>query len=164
MMEEGFTLEAPAIRKRKGFLAAGLYYVGKNCNGEVPRMWDQFIERVSELIPEKDWPFACYGLCRMTPGLEPGAFEYLASVEVPSLDGLPEGMVGWDVPDATYAAFKVPSLEKIHEAWGYVYGEGLAKLDGWEPDDKTCFEFYPVEFPEDPSLFIYAPVKQKQAG
>ena len=95
---------------------------------------------------------------------EVGAFgdhRQVAGVEVPSLDGLPEGMVGWEIPEATYAVFEVPGLEHIHAAWDYVYGPGLAGLPDWVPDDTPCFELYPVEFPDDPVLYIYAPVKPK---
>lgn len=162
-MEERFTSEEPAIRKRKGFKLAGLQYTGTNANNEIPQMWDVFIGRVGELIPEKDWPFASYGACRLAEGLEEGAFEYLAAVEVDSLDALPEGMAGWEIPDATYAVFKAPSLQFIHEAWGYATGEGLAGLAGYVPDDKPCFELYPVGFPDDPVIWLYVPVRPKPA-
>jgi AraC family transcriptional regulator len=163
-MEERFAPEEPAIRHRKGFRIAGLYYAGRNANNEIPQMWEVFINRVGELVPEKDWPFASYGACRMGEGLEEGAFEYLAGVEVDCLDALPEGMVGWEIPEATYAVFKAPSLQVIHEAWGYATGEGLAKLPGYVADDKPCFELYPVEFPDDPAIWLYIPVKPATAG
>src|SRR5512133_2958530 len=97
MTQQAIRVE-PRIVGRGAFRVAGLRYAGKNQHGEIPALWDVFIPRMAELVAPNT-PHTFYGLCREIAGVPVNdGFEYLAGVEVPSLDHLPEGMVGWEVP------------------------------------------------------------------
>jgi len=54
-------------------------------------------------------------MCTRKEDFVDGKFDYIASAEVSSLDKIPVGMVGAEIPEATYAAFthkgKLDSLQ-----------------------------------------------------
>jgi AraC family transcriptional regulator len=157
------TAQEPRIEQKGAMRLAGMYYRGKNANGEIAAMWDQkFIPRIQELRPDTAGGFVAYGACRMPEeGAEPGAFEYLAAVEVPSLENLPDGMVGWEIPAQTYAVLPAHGLDEIPRVFDYLYSQWAPSSTEWEAADSPCFELYPLTFPDDPTVDIYMPVRKK---
>jgi len=154
-------MSEPKIVHKDAFLVGGCLYVGKNENNEIPAMWDkEFLPRAAELQPGDSKPRVFYGVCRCA-GKDDGSFEYLAAADVDSLDNLPQGMVGWEIPEQTYAVFEVNGLKDLHQAFERAYGEWLPKSQ-YDAAEGPMFEYYPETFcSEDSMLYIYIAVKPK---
>jgi AraC family transcriptional regulator len=151
----------PRIVSRGAFLVAGLRYEGRNEHGEITALWERdLLPRLGELAPlrpNRD----CYGLERWpVPPLPEGAFEYIAGVEVTSLDSLPPGMVGVTVPARTYAVEVAQGPSDIARVWSHVLGEWLVQAEGYVRAGGYCFEHYPPTFAKDSRLFIYFAIER----
>lgn len=138
----------------------GLRYQGKNQNDEVAGLWDDFNRRYAEISSKIKG--ACYGVCRIPPGLPEGEFEYVACVPVSKVENLPKGMVVVELPALKCVAYphhgKLDNLGETYEALyqGWLPQSGLEAL---EPGfDMEC---YGDQFNStDESVFyIYLPVK-----
>jgi predicted transcriptional regulator YdeE len=152
----------PRIVNGNAFNVAGLRYAGKNLHGEIPAMWDVFFTRIGELehvsLPGHKW----YGVCRTLPlDSQEEGFEYLSSVEVSSLNALPEGMVGWEVPALTYAVLPANDVAGIAPTCDYFYGQWLPNSAAYVPVDGPMFEEYSPNYPADPTIYIYFPVQAR---
>ena len=147
----------PKIVTLPAFTVAGMRYEGKNENDEIKQLWGEFNPRIREINNvAKD--ANCYGVCLdMDPE---GIFEYVAGIEVTSTEGIPPGMVAWEVPEQKYATFPC-TLQTIGEAYSYA-------LKTWLPQSKyqraegPDFELYDESF--DPSVegsqfHIYIPIE-----
>jgi AraC family transcriptional regulator len=151
----------PRIEQKGAFLVAGLWYEGKNERGEIPAMWDQFIQRAAELVTDPSHLVA-YGVARALPNFEEGgAFEYLAGVEVASLDNLPPGMVGWGIPALTYAVLPAHDVPDIGPVSNYFYREWLPQSQEFEMGEGLMIEYYPETYSRDLIIYLYFPVKRK---
>ena len=151
----------PKIVKKDAFLVAGLRYEGKHEKGEIPAMWDDFVPRINELGIDISKPFVAYGVSRGIPNAEPGVFEYLSAVKVKSIANLPKEMIGWEIPEQTYAVFPVYGLTDLSRAFGYCLGEWLPQSKEYVGVDSPMFECYPETYAQDSILYIYVPIKQK---
>ncbi len=149
----------PWIEQKDAFLVAGTAYEGKNAEGEIPRMWDeQFIPRIGELAGIQSGGF--YGVARASQGGEPGVFAYLAGVEVRSLDALPPGMVGWQVPAQRYAVMPAYGVQDLGPAIHAYYHNWLPQSKEWQAADGPMLEDYPESFPLDDIILLYFPVRR----
>lgn len=160
----------PQIVEFGPYHAIGMRYVGKNANNEIPKMWEeQFIPRAGE-IARPEGPSGAFGVCRCLPGVTDGSFEYIAAFQASEDASVPEGMVAVEVPKGLYAAFEVPSLAQIGQAWHAApcwfekseKWEGRCGPGGCECDEYPCFEYYPPDFDGAGKLYIYMPVKEKK--
>jgi AraC family transcriptional regulator len=152
----------PRIVSRNAFLVAGLRYEGKNQNREIPAMWEVFLPRMGEFATTTLQDYRCYGVCRALPDTPPSeGFEYLACVEVPSLDSLPPDMVGWEVPALTYAVLPANDVAGLGPVCDYFYGQWIAASSAYALADGPMFEEYPPEYPTDPTIYLYFPVQHK---
>lgn len=152
----------PVIVHKGGFKVAGLRYEGQNEHGEIPAMWDIFIPRIHELIPDTSVGIKCYGIAREMPGVPPEqGFEYLAGVEVESLDHLPAGMVGWEIPALTYAVFPAHDVPGIAPVLDYFYKQWLPHSPHFSAGDSLSIELYPPSFSEDHIIQLYLPVRPR---
>lgn len=156
------TITAQPVFNELGALKlAGIRYEGKNQNGEIPMMWDVFLPRVHEIVPNFAAQGAMlYGVCRDLPGATDGSFEYLAAAEVASFDHLPQGFEGWDVPAHLYAVLPVHGLSQIMEVCNYFYKQWLPASQEYEMDGMLMLEVYPPGFAEQ-KLDLFFPVKHK---
>ena len=149
------------IEQKKAFLVAGLRYEGKNEHGEIPAMWDVFLPRVAELVTDTGHLVA-YGVARGLPGYPAGdVYEYLAGVEVASLDHLPTGMIGWEIPALTYAVVPAHDVPGIGPASNYFYQEWLPHSKEYKMGEGLMIEYYPETFGQDMIIYLYFPVKPK---
>jgi len=141
---------------------AGLRYEGKGAPGEIPALWDnQFGPRMGELAYIRVGGEA-YGLVRAKPDFgQTGVFEYLASVEVKSLDHLPPGMVGWEIPAQTYAVLPAKDVPGIAPALDYYYHQWLPQSKEYVAADGPMFELYPATFDQDLIIYLYNPVRPR---
>lgn len=105
----------PKIVHKEAFKVVGLKYWGNDPANNCPKLWRDFMERYSEIenvIPSQEHDGI---MCTREEDFVDGKFDYIASAEVSSLDKIPVGMVGAEIPEATYAAFthkgKLDSLQ-----------------------------------------------------
>jgi AraC family transcriptional regulator len=90
---------------------------------QIPELWGRFAPRMGA-VPGRTDPRTSYGVCRAVAQGEGGAFvlEYTACVEVASLAKVPEGMVGFTIPKATYAVFThTGPIHRIGETWDAIH-------------------------------------------
>jgi len=151
----------PKIVKKDAFLVAGLRYEGKNGNNEIPAIWHTFINRVNELGLDNTKPMTAYGVSRGIPNAEPGVFEYLSAVDVKSITNLPKEMVGWKIPEQTYAVFPVYGLSDIGHIMDFCYKEWLPQSKEYVCVDSPMFEYYPETYSQDSILYIHVPIKHR---
>lgn len=128
-------------------------------NNKIPKLWEDFMKRLGEIknkVNEKIF----YGLSLVTGEC---SFNHIACVEVSSLDGVPEGMVGKEVPKAKYAVWtykgKMPGLT---EAYRWLYEEGMPK-SGLKQKKDIWLEKYDERFKDDSDdsiMEIWIPVEE----
>lgn len=156
-----FEKPEPQIVTLGPLLLAGARYQGRNEHGEIPAMWDgEFIPRLGELGPLMAG-HELYGVARALPGPWTGEYEYLACAPVTSLEGLPDGMVGWELPAGTYAMAPcndVPDIGRVH---GYIRDEWLGASNEYRAADGPFVELYPETYPQDGKLLIHVAVERR---
>ena len=120
-------MEEPKITSKPAFSVIGMKYRGKNEHDEIPQLWGKFMAREGEIKDKLD-PQICYGVEDNHDEVS-GEFDYVAAFEVGKDAEVPEGMVKWDVPAQTYAAFTC-TLPTIQEATETLVTESLKRADG----------------------------------
>ena len=141
----------------------------KNNHIVIPKLWDSFIERASE-IAGRLGP-ADIGLCEAVANpaekRHPDEFFYMAGVQVSQIDKVPPGMMVKTVPAGRYAVFTHKgTLDKLEHTMNYIFGSWLAK-SGEELRDAPDLELYGERFKygsEDSELEICIPVKSLDPG
>lgn len=143
----------------------GFSYSGPNDQGQIPKFWESVIPRFHEIPMTEN--AASFGICRCIEGAPAGQFEYIAGAAAQQGVPVPEGLVEVLLPAGPYLVKRIESLSEIHTAWESLMGE-IKLHSEWQPycgpdgcDCATapCFELYPPDFPQNPELFIYVPVK-----
>ncbi len=158
----GIVME-PRIVSREAFKVVGLKYYGNDPKNNCPQLWQEFMKRYAEIknaIPISE----SYGLmCTGEEDYVDGKFDYIASVAVSGLEDIPEGMVGAEVPAATYAVFTHKGkLDRIDDTYEYIYGTWFQNSE-YEPVGSNEFELYDERYTgnDDSEFDIYIPVKTK---
>jgi len=161
-LKGGMKME-PKIVHKPAFKVIGLKYYGNDPTNNCPELWRSFMERLPEIenvLPAKE----SYGLmCTGEEDFVDGKFDYIASVAVSRLENIPEGMIGAEIPEATYAVFTHNGkLDSLQETYKYIYGKWFQNSE-YEPVGMNEFEFYDESFTgeEDSELYIYIPIKKK---
>ncbi len=152
----------PLIVRKSAFLIGGLYYAGKNENGAIPAMWDQFVPRFGELCPDLSQKIVAYGASRRLPHIPPEeGFEYMAALEVASFADLPLDMVAWEIPAAIYAVLPANDVPDISRVFDYFYREWLPQSQVHKAAGGIHFELYPETYPQEGTIFVYVPALNK---
>jgi AraC family transcriptional regulator len=131
----------PAMR------VVGMSYIGKNENGEIGKMWDEFIPRFSE-VQGKICPGVALGVCGDAQG--DGSFRYVAGFQVEADAPVPEGMSTFEVPAATYVVVTQhgPLSDKkrgLGAVMSYVYRDWLPQ-SGYRRAATPDLEWYGERF------------------
>lgn len=159
----GINLE-PKIIKKDGFKVVGLKYYGDDPKNNCPKLWENFFKRMGE-IENKVGNMESFGLmCTGEEEMSEEKFDYIACIGVTEFGKIPEGMVGAEVPAATYAVFTHKgTLENLPRTYEYIYGTWFPK-SGYEPVGMNEFEYYDQRFTgkEDSEFDIYVPLKEKK--
>lgn len=114
------------FESRPAFTVLGLKYRGPNQDQELPKLWERFMPRSSE-IKHRIMAEESFGVTHNFD--EPsGEFDYYAGFAVSDLDQIPEGMQSIDIPAQDYAVFDctLPTLMDTIQA---VYREWLPPSD-----------------------------------
>lgn len=138
---------------------------GKNLQ-EIPAFWGSMTPEHFDTLHKKLHAVHHneFGLC-FPPDRESGDFSYVVAVEVGDYDGVPSTMFRGEVPEATYAVFKVPTpdhmgpefSDAIQGTWKYIYATWLPG-SGYEfAEGKVDYELYG----EATAVDIYIPVVKK---
>lgn len=155
----------PTLQDRAGFHVIGCaedFLPG--ATQAIGQLWGRFVARIDE-IPGRVG-MATYGVCRTLPGsaAESERFTYIAGVEVETLEAIPDGMTGVDMPACTYAVFAYNGGlgEELPKTMQYIFGDWLPNSDFEISGDD--FEYYDDRF--NPvtgkgTFYIYLPVKPK---
>ncbi len=147
----------PKIVSKPAFTIVGVKVRGRNENNEIPQLWDAFGPRMGEIKHMVD-KHACYGVCANADH-ETHEFDYFAAFEVDSTVDMPEGMVSFEVPAATYAVFRT-TLPDVGKTFDHAYQTWLPQ-SGYKPTGGPDLELYDEEFdPRDPesTFAIFVPI------
>ncbi len=122
-------------------------------------LWQTFGPRIVD-IP------GCTGECKGSFGvsvmLNENDFDYGAAVEVAPETTVPNGMEAFELPAGLYAKCTVASLEKLGEAYMYVYGPWIAGQSEYGLNMQApCFEHYPANWRPEDAFEIYVPVTKQ---
>ncbi len=117
----------PQIVTRDEFIVVGIRTLLEKGASTTGRLWkDEFLPRHSEIrggAPGEKY----YCVFSALPAGSGGErYEYVAGV-VADLESIPEGMVGWILPDGDYAELEATGLTGIGKACGEI-------IDGWLPE------------------------------
>ena len=99
------------VTDREELIVVGVRTVLDRRNQDTTVIWrDSFLPRQAEL---KNAGELVYGVLGGIPGEGDGFCEYVAGAAAASLEGIPEGMVGWLVPAGRYAEISVSGLAGV---------------------------------------------------
>ncbi|HEY3398471.1 MAG TPA: AraC family transcriptional regulator [Armatimonadota bacterium] len=140
----------------------GMPYVGKNEHEEIHAMWGDFLPRRGE-IQGKVRPGVMLGVCG--DAQEDGSFRYVAGYEVEAGAPVPEGMIAWEVPAATYVVVTqhgpLDDAERgLRAAVAYVYQEWLPQ-SGYRTASTPDLEWYDERFDTaegESEMDVYTPI------
>lgn len=153
----------PTFVELPAFLAIGLADEAEPGQTErIGNVWTRFVP-LMDAVPGRIGNDVNYGICcPLEDARESDRFTYIAAVRVGSLDDIPRGMTGVQVPAARYAVFGhahgigpalVRTMRYIFGEWLPTSGMELAGMD---------FEYYDSRFSPATGtgeFFIYVPVR-----
>ncbi len=157
----------PRFEEKESFLLVGFADYGAFFEtGEIPMIWDRFVKVMQE-VPNRINPSTSYGVEFYTEEcLAMQKWNYMAAVEVSTLEDIPITMVGKVIPARLYAVFTHKGrLDGISHTFRAIYDEWLPTSD-YQPDGSFDFEFYGERFRGDTAeseVDIYLPVVRKPA-
>lgn len=132
-----------------------------------PKAWSELREKAHQIENQKNQ--ARYGVQRYPDDFDPlnNIFEYIAAVEVETFKSIPEGLIGFELPERHYVVYTYKgevSPETMTQLYANIYGQWIFNL----PYEMYCdfdFEFYGENYnPGQPDSFmsIYIPIKYQE--
>lgn len=129
---------------------------------DCPKLWCE------KFMPEVQNTPLCdgetYGISRLVDE-ETGVFDYWAAAPVAPVtpavvDRLViSGMSRITLPEGLYAQVAIPALERLSEAYHYVFNEWPPKQSAYAArKDAPCYELYPAEYKHTGEFTLYFPV------
>lgn len=115
---------------------------GLKCQDDIPPLWEKFFgEHLVSKIPNR-LNQNLYAVYTAYEGDYTKPYTYLLGCEVSSLDKIPEGMMGIEIPSSQYASFPVQGDFPLSllEAWQEIWDENLKRSYTFD------FEVYPPDF------------------
>ena len=131
----------------------------QKAQADCPAIWQTFGPRIVEIPCGDCIGKGAYGVSVM---LNENDFDYWAAVEAAPETALPNDMASFDLPGGLYAKCSVTSLEKLGEAYMYIYGPWISGQSEYELNMQApCFELYPQNWRLDTAFEVYVPVTKK---
>jgi len=119
------------------------------------KAWAVFMPRMSEVNSQ---PSESFGVSVM---INENDFDYWTALEMAVGSPLPVGMQTVDISAGTYACCTVPSIEKLGDAYMYIYTEWLKANPEYALNmESHCFELYPHNWNPSVGFEIYMPIKK----
>jgi len=153
-------MQEPQLAGKTAFRVIGLKYRGKNENNEIPQLWVEFMRHRDKIVGLSK-PITAYGICDNLD-IESGQFDYIAGLGVDSIDEIPDGLVGVDIPAQEYAVFAC-TLPTIADTYKRIYETWLPQ-SSYKRAAGPEFELYDMDFdPQkaDSKLYLHVPVEKK---
>ncbi len=139
-------LQEPEIARRGPILVASLAkHFQFSERAAIPALWAEFGQRIAKL--PVSGPGVTYGVVGAPPPGEEG-FEYAPSVEIRSIDDLPEGLKAMRIEARPYAIFRHGGhIAEIGAVCNAIYSDWSGR-PGLEPSEGpiNMIEFYPAAF------------------
>ncbi|MEM1230520.1 MAG: AraC family transcriptional regulator [Pseudomonadota bacterium] len=153
------------VEERKAFRIAGLERLHDDMPSPlISEQWQRFAPHIGQ-IPNQVG-MTSYGAMPPEKEHEEAPYRYLCAVEVSSLEGLPDGLTGYDVEAGTYAiAQHRDHVSSVGQSFAALYGSWLP-ASGYEPLPGYCLEVYGAAF--DPmtgngGFELWVPVRSKSS-
>ena len=124
---------------------------------DCPKVWETFMPHMAEVNKE---PKESFGVSVM---INENDFEYWAALEIAPHSPLPDGMQTVGLTSGTYACCTVPSIEKLGDAYMYLYTtwiQGQSQSGFVMDSEANAFERYYDWDPSKP-FEIYMPIKKR---
>lgn len=126
----------PEIIDKPAFLIVGVRTLW-NLTPEVPgSLWtNKVLPRRKEIKAAPGTESSAFGVFSPIPDSGGRLFDYVAGMMVTSLEDIPLGMVGWEIPEGTYVSVTTQGLTGIYKAYkdvvdGWLPGSGYVRVDG----------------------------------
>lgn len=155
----------PEIIDKPGFLVVGVRAVW-NFDSQVPKMlWnDKILPRRNEIKAAPGTENSAFGVFGAIPENRNGLYEYVAGLMVLSLEDIPMGMVGWEIPEGRYASVPAQGLDNIYPAYKELTDTWLP-TSGYQRVNSPVFTISSsLANPTDPAAFWLVNVKIEKAG
>lgn len=171
--EKGVTIMNHRIVERKKTILIGMECTTtlneNRIENTLPKLWNIFSEKIDEIknrVNDKEY----FGLCGEIKSFDPNIkmnddmkFNYLAGVEVTSIEDIPEGMKVVEIPEQKYIVFTHKGeLDKLQATYKAIYSKWFPNTN-FELSKAYDFEFYNERFisptNSDSELDIYIPIK-----
>lgn len=132
---------------------------------EIPAFWQAYMrDQLGAKVPGKKRPEVELGVCTTLD--ENGTFRYIIGFETDDNTEVPEGMVDYTIPEATYAIFTTPPADRadftdsIQSTWNKIFSEWFP-TSGYEQAYAPDFEWYDQRCWPDKGqqMDIYIPVQ-----
>ena len=146
------------IKSLPNFEVLGLSLKTLPKSPEIPKLWDAFVARMSE-IKNRSEANVSYGVMESDEGMT--SLRYMAGVPIDKGATVPEGMKSWNIAAKTYAVFET-RLSEISKTFDGIFGSWLPQSE-YQTDTGPLLERYGEAFdPEKhPVLEICIPVVKK---
>jgi AraC family transcriptional regulator len=107
---------------------------------EIPDLWQRFASEFIGKVPARADQKVYYGICANMNGQ--GGLDYYAAIEVPSAEGLPEGLKPFELAQRRYAVFTHRGpIAKISDTWMAIFEDWMPR-SGHSMADAPAFELY----------------------
>ncbi len=163
-LSNGVSMEPKIVQREREFVIGMGGAFPEDSFLKINAMWHLFLERKHE-IKNQSAPYALGVCCPDLPGIAKGAddmFVYVAGLPVKSLQEIPEGMVGCELPASRYAVFTHRGpVATVQQTIKYIWGTWAPKGE-YTRKNSPDFELYDERFdPESESgeFDIYVPIE-----
>ena len=122
---------------------------------DCPAIWEEFGPKMGAL----EAAGGSFGVCIMVNADD---FDYWATVEANPSVPVPPEMGVIELPAGLYAKAAVPNLEKLGEAYTFLYTNWLEEQTAYACDEAVpCFEWYPPDWQPSQALEAFMGVKKR---
>ena len=136
-------LEPPRIEDRPARILAGMSArFSADAKDGIPVLWGNFVAHIETITNAVEG--ATYGVCSNVDAAR--AFDYMAAIEVTSVEGVPDTFTHMHLPAQRYAVFThTENLSAIADVW-YSLWQQMKPEAGLIPADGPSFERYDHRF------------------
>ncbi len=153
------------IIDKPGFLIVGVRALWNLDPDILGSLWTtKVLPRRKEIKAAPGTESSAFGVFAAIPDDREGMFEYVAGMMVASLEDIPNGMVGWDIPEGTYVSAPATGLENIFPVYKELIEQWLP-TSGYELAPSPVFTISPnAADPANPTALWQVNVQIRKSG